>query len=370
MATTTKRLFLESLGTLLCVIVLGVVTFGSFLLLPAHLHYHIEERYSLSTDGSGSAVYLGVLVPKSGPYQEVKNVNISWDGVQEREAKQNVEIIKLSGEIEDTSKRDAVISYDVILPQGKVSWEAPVEEFQRLPQRGIESDHPCIKEQVSHVTFGSTMEDVYRIYDFTSEYLVYSLGEKGCTSPSALTAFLTHKGVCGEFAKLMVAFSRASGISAQMISGITLPDLVVSGSSQTKTWGHPGESHAWVEFYSDGAWTMADPTVRDGYLKWLNFGRNNGRHLSYGEFEQESIAYREMQLWAYNQGNIFESKHNSLKFVASADTNKVSITPCSFVQKGWDSRWVNTIVTLFLTTTILCTFRARYSLFSSHHSSS
>ena len=78
---------------------LAVVTYGSFLLLPAHLHYHIEERYTISTDDDEAAVYLGVLIPKSGPYQEVRNSQISWNGEQEREARRNVEIVKLSGEI-------------------------------------------------------------------------------------------------------------------------------------------------------------------------------------------------------------------------------------------------------------------------------
>jgi hypothetical protein len=70
-----------------------VVTFGSFLLLPAQLHYHIEEKYLFSAEEGEAAIFLGILIPKSGPYQEVKNINISWDGVQEREDKRSVEVI-------------------------------------------------------------------------------------------------------------------------------------------------------------------------------------------------------------------------------------------------------------------------------------
>ena len=48
------------------------------------------------------------------------------------------------------------------------------------------------------------MEDVYESIITLMIYLVYSLGERGCTSSSALSAFLTRKGVCGDYAKLMV----------------------------------------------------------------------------------------------------------------------------------------------------------------------
>ena len=348
-----------SLGLVLCLTLLVVVTFGSFLLLPAQLHYHIEDKYLFSIEEGEAAIYLGILIPKSGPYQEVKNIVISWDGVQERDNKRYVEVIKLTGELRDGEDQEAIVSYDVILPQGKVSWEAPIEEFQRLPQRGIESDHPTLKKAVSQITTGSSLEDVDRIYKYTSDYLTYSLGERNCTSSSALIAYMTQTGVCGEFARLMVAFSRASGIPAQMISGIVLPDLMIYESSQTRIREHPGESHAWVEFYIDGGWTMADPTVGSGYLKWLHFGRNDGHHLSYGEFEQEGIAYVEMQRWATSQGDIIGSEHASLKFAASAETNQVSITPSSYIQKGWDGRWINTLVSLGLATFILCKLRNR-----------
>jgi hypothetical protein len=348
-----------SLGLILCLTLLVVVTFGSFLLLPAQLHYHIEEKYLFSAEEGEAAIFLGILIPKSGPYQEVKNINISWDGVQEREDKRSVEVIKLSGVIQERDNQEAIVSYDVILPQGKVSWDAPVEDFQRLPQRGIESDHPSLKEAASQITTGSALDDAYRIYKYTSDYLIYSVGERNCTSSSALTAYMTRTGVCGEFARLMVSFNRAAGIPAQMISGIVLPDLVIYGSSQTGTWEHPGESHAWVEIYPEGAWTMADPTVGSGFLNRLHFGRNDGHYLSYGEFEQEGKVYVEMQRWAASQGNIIGSEHASLKFVATADSNQVSITPSLYVKKGWDGRWANTLVSLTLTTFILCKLRNR-----------
>ena len=83
-----------SLGLLLCLSILVIVTFGSYLLLPAHLHYQIEEKYQFSIEEGDAVVWLGVLIPRSGPYQEVKNIKISWGGVQKRENRQFLEVIK------------------------------------------------------------------------------------------------------------------------------------------------------------------------------------------------------------------------------------------------------------------------------------
>jgi hypothetical protein len=347
------------IGLLLCLFLLVIVTFGSFLLLPAHLHYHIEEKYLFLIEEGDAVIRLGVLIPRSGPYQEVKNIKISWGGVQERENRPYIEVIQLTGELGAGKDKEAIISYDVILPNGKVSWEGPIEEFHYLPQTGIESDHPRLEEAVSDITTDSTLKDAYRIYDYVSEYLIYTIEDRDCTSSSALKAFITHTGVCGEFARLTVAFCRIAGIPAQVISGIVLPDLVIFGSSQNRIRDHPGESHAWVECCAEGQWTMADPTTGSGYLNWLQFGSNDGHHLSYREFEQEGKTFVEMARWVKNHGTLIDSEHASLKFAASADSGQVSITPSSYIRKGWDGRWVNTLVSLTLTTFILCKLRNR-----------
>jgi hypothetical protein len=104
---------------------------------------------------------------------------------------------------------------------------------------------------------------------------------------------------------------------------------------------------------------MADPTTGSGYLNWLQFGSNDGHHLSYREFEQEGKTFVEMARWVKNHGTLIDSEHASLKFAASADSGQVSITPSSYIRKGWDGRWVNTLVSLTLTTFILCKLRNR-----------
>ena len=170
----SNRYLRGGFGLILCAITLVAVTFGSFFLLPVHLHYHVEERYLFSTSEDDATVYLGVLIPQSGPYQEIKNINISWEGIQERESKQSVEVIKLAGKLPAGGNQEAIISYDVVLPQGSVSWEAPIEDFQLMPQPGIESDHASLKAGVSRIINDSSQNDAYRIYKFTSEHLTFS----------------------------------------------------------------------------------------------------------------------------------------------------------------------------------------------------
>lgn len=66
-----------------------------------------------------------------------------------------------------------------------------------------------------------------------------------------------NKGVCQDFAHLMIAILRYYGVPARYISGF------VSGE---------GESHAWVEYFDGSIWKGADPThniliTKEPYIK-------------------------------------------------------------------------------------------------------
>ena len=76
-------------------------------------------------------------------------------------------------------------------------------------------------------------------------------------------AFALGCGVCQDYAQILIALCRASGIAARYVAGCIVGE---------------GASHAWVEVYSDGLWHGLDPTqnkpVDDGYLK-LAHGRDH-----------------------------------------------------------------------------------------------
>lgn len=81
-------------------------------------------------------------------------------------------------------------------------------------------------------------------------------------STTAISAFQLQKGVCQDYAHVMIAACRSIGLYARYANGMVLGE---------------GETHAWVEVYEDGGWRGYDPTrnhiIIDGYIK-LAHGRD------------------------------------------------------------------------------------------------
>ena len=80
---------------------------------------------------------------------------------------------------------------------------------------------------------------------------------------SALTTITRGSGSCRDFAVLLVALARSSGLAARFVSGY-LFDPNANGSA-------PGDMHAWVEVFLPGAgWRGLDPTngvfCHNGYI--------------------------------------------------------------------------------------------------------
>lgn len=79
---------------------------------------------------------------------------------------------------------------------------------------------------------------------------------------SALEVWEGRRGVCQDYAHLMVALLRANGIGARYVCGL------MAGEGQT---------HAWVEAYDGQCWYAFDPTndtaIASGYIK-LAHGRD------------------------------------------------------------------------------------------------
>lgn len=88
--------------------------------------------------------------------------------------------------------------------------------------------------------------------------------EKGATAiaTTAAEVFKLRRGVCQDFAHLMIALARSLGFAARYAAGLIAGD---------------GETHAWVELLLDGIWRGFDPThdklIDFGYVK-LSHGRD------------------------------------------------------------------------------------------------
>lgn len=308
--------------------------------VPATVHYRVLEEYQFLAENE-SVVFLAVVLPKTGAYQSVSVAQVTWQGAHEIEKHPGFDIIKLEGQINAGQTITGQIEYQVVLRQGRARWEGAVLDFHLQSQPEIESDHPVLVRQAAEIASGQSRKDAYSIYKFTSDYLTWPVGTRIGGNQSALTAYTTGEGGCGEFANLMIALGRASQIPAQAITGLALPAYPPFWSS-TSTWGHPGGAHAWVEFYSSGYWELADPSWASslpGLFKPLWFGRNDGSHLSYGENGQYLDEYADLMVWGEQHGVLVGAMSNPLRFVAAADMNGVTFTPSVSLEKGWDGRW-------------------------------
>ena len=89
----------------------------------------------------------------------------------------------------------------------------------------------------------------------------YQPGATGVQTTAA-EAFSLGRGVCQDYAHIMLALLRVSNVPCRYVAGMLLGE---------------GKSHAWVEVLHDGRWTAYDPTnclvVSDGHIK-LSHGRD------------------------------------------------------------------------------------------------
>jgi transglutaminase-like putative cysteine protease len=111
----------------------------------------------------------------------------------------------------------------------------------------IESNYPLIKAKALELKADDDRITAQAIYDFVANHIVYSgyaSREKG-----ALAAFKDKTGDCTEYAALVVALCRASGIPARYLGGyVAQQDKVL----------RPDDYHNWAEVFVDGYWLIID----------------------------------------------------------------------------------------------------------------
>lgn len=115
------------------------------------------------------------------------------------------------------------------------------------------------------------MDEVYRSFDYTP----------GSTTvqTTAEEAFAQRKGVCQDYAHVMLAVCRDLGIAARYIAGL------LDGE---------GATHAWVEVYRDRRWIGLDPThnrmVDDNYITIAHGRDYRDCMLDIGVFSGDNVA--------------------------------------------------------------------------------
>lgn len=330
----------KPLRLLITVLLLMVVPLATFVLLPASVTYRITERYEIVSDQPNVKVRATIMLPRSGPYQTVENIVVDWSGEEIRDAHASVNVVKLEGSTGEDGNATAVLTYSVALLQGRPSWTAPVQEADLLPADDIESDAPILTSQAEKLGNGASEEAVHSIYAFTARHLAWPSGSRTGKDASALTAYETGIGVCADFANLMTALCRASGIPARSINGLLFSNTHLPYTTRTATWLHPAGAHAWVEVHTGRGWMIADPSKAsrlpfDGF----SFGRSFGQHLSYGDSAQHARVYAEMMTWAETGGDLIGAMSAPLRFTASSTAQEAAITPVVSIRKQADIRW-------------------------------
>lgn len=116
----------------------------------------------------------------------------------------------------------------------------------------------CYKKSFDKLT---TVEKVMYLSDCCHESLTYT-PEVTDIFTSAAEALTLGRGVCQDYAHILLAFLRLLHIPARYVVGF------MSGE---------GYTHAWVEAWCDGCWQGVDPTnaklIDEGYIK-LSHGRD------------------------------------------------------------------------------------------------
>jgi len=104
---------------------------------------------------------------------------------------------------------------------------------------------------------------------------------------------------------------------------------------------------------------MADPTWGAKRLKFMQFNRNDGRHLAYGELDQVISVDKALEDWAREQANHIVGDDRCFRYFATSTSGQVSFLPSVSIDRGWDGRWLNTIIVWGIMTWLLCKYRRK-----------
>jgi len=319
-----------------------VFVFLSLFWIPGELHYVITETYTFTSEES-APVFLGVLLPTSGHYQDVSEPDITWQGVWDIHSDGRLEVVLFEVDQEAGETVKAVIQYQVNLFQGRARWVGdPIMSDDLAPTEVIQSDHPEITAKAEElIVVGDDRATARQIFNFTFQHLEWLQETRMDADPSAVTALQSGVGGCAEHAHLMTALCRAADIPAHTISGLAMPETIPL-IPVTTAWNHPAGAHAWVEVFADDVWQMADPSWSEQFYRKALFGWTDGKHLVYDKALHEEQVYQSLLAEAEDSGDWIAAMSAPLRFVAwsDVDAEQMAFTPEVTLRKTWDARYL------------------------------
>lgn len=155
-----------------------------------------------------------------------------------------------------TQPTPELIDFFAAVKQSVTDWNSEEKNSQRGAGKNIAEN--VLREEAMQ---GNALEKAKILCAGVYEHFTYAPGETNVMT-TAGEAFAAAKGVCQDYAHVLIALCRMAGMPARYVSGLFTGE---------------GASHAWVEIWMDGLWYGIDPThncaADEKYLK-LCVGRD------------------------------------------------------------------------------------------------
>jgi transglutaminase-like putative cysteine protease len=261
--------------------------------IPQVIEYDVQEDLALANHGPGRPMKQNVwiaLIRSVPPYQEVRSMEISPDEYRPITDEYGNEYAEFDlAEMPPGSAVAIHIRYRIAvgavahnlaacqepLPLARrfaTAAEAEIAERYVEPELHIESANAQIIDLANELAEGkdTACEKVRAFYDYVGDNLTYTFNGANWGAQAALGDMGAD---CTEFASLMIALCRASGIPARYIEGLAVPGEETKDSARTE--------HAWLEVYLPGnGWVPMDPTMgRFPVSRREYFGRILPNHI-------------------------------------------------------------------------------------------
>jgi transglutaminase-like putative cysteine protease len=284
----------------------------------SQVDYQVVERIVLTNAGPGAVERLTLwvaLIRSLAPYQslldqEVQPAAAEWLNDEYGNSYARIELGALAaGESVETTITNTVTVNELAHYLSLCSGDTPSTFLD--PETFIESDDPDIQALARELsgTRGNACESLRALYDYVADHLTYTRYESG--DRGAVWAFGHASGDCTEFADALLALSRAAGIPARFLEGVTYREEEGQEPGQIK--------HDWLEAYLPGhGWVPLDPTWgrfanrRDAYFAQISpdhiivtVGRNLstlGRyHYFYYTWSGVDVSLSHQETWTVSK---------------------------------------------------------------------
>ena len=245
--------------------------FNPSLAISIPVEYLVQQKIKLINHGPGSPSQQNLwvaLISDDAPYQEVLEREISPKGYQVVKDEYGNEIAEFDfADMPPDSEIRVEIDYRVLVNQVEADLSSCIGElpdFYTAAELHIESENPQITSMSDELAMdqGTACEQVRAFYDYIGSELVYSYNGSNWGAQAALGKMGAD---CTEYSSLMIALSRAAGIPARYIEGLSYTPEGNEALARLV--------HSWLEVFLPGiGWIPMDPTLgrsplnRDSYF--------------------------------------------------------------------------------------------------------